>query len=204
MSLSFPHLDYIEKHKIDVANSDAPANLKRAVTKFNTSFDKFQKVEDEQLKTQWQEQLEQKSKDLLSDLQEEFPDGKHKDQKKEDEKKEDEKKAEKKEDEKKEDEKKAEKKEDEKKEDEKKAEKKEDEKEEISNEQVLDKLWKSKAVNGKLEITEDELGEAGFNVWDLGYFSDQIGPYTMNSAFGSETWTVVKEKKTAKKEESTA
>jgi hypothetical protein len=178
-----PHRDFIEKHKINIAESKAPAGLKRAISKWDEAFTEYEKVTDESLKTQWLADLEEKSKGLLEDLEGHFPNGveivippkKTPDQttppapkpvvtpatpptppspvSKDDLSDED--------------------------------------KEQLA---IIDKLF-AKAVNGELKITEDELSNAGFKCWNvLGFFSGVFGPYNFKSRFGSETWTITKPK----------
>ncbi len=175
--------------------------------------------EGKSLLKQWHEKLEATSKNLLEELEEQLPMGKtiEEDEKEKAEKEKAEKekaekeKAEKEKKEKQEKEKaekekadkeKAEKEKKEKKEKEKKPAKKEgkedeeDEEDEESaeekGEKIIDQLWKARAKDGKLEITEDELTEKGFNCWSLlGMVSGTVGKYSFKSPF-SETWTITK------------
>lgn len=241
MKLETPHLDYIKTHNLDIPNSSLSAQKKRAITKFNNNLEEFNALdpaeddeENKKLQLQWHDKLTEQSQNLLSDLEEHFPDGvdvkkKEKEEaeakKKEEEeaaakKKEEESEAKKKEQEeaeakkkeeeeaaaaKKKEEAAAKTKSEEEAEAKKKAEeeaaakkKKEEENQdpekttEEIGEEIIDKIWKERAKDGVLEITEDDLKELGFNCWALlGMWSGEVGKYSFKSPL-SETWTITK------------
>lgn len=213
MELKTPHLDFIEKHKIDIQGSDAPPTLKRAITNWNNGLKQYEKATDETLKNQWKEKLETRSQKISEDLAKFFkedPPASKEPEKKDPEKKDPEKKEPKAKDPEKKD---PEKKDPEKKDPENKDPDKKDPSKNphglsdqgLKEKAIIDQLFAQKAKNGKLELTEDELNEAGFNCWGrLGFFSGEFAGYIFSSSLGSETWTITKEKKKEKKKEEAA
>jgi len=200
LTLDSPHLDFINKHKIDVSKSEAPSSLKRAITKFDNTVKKWEDLsDDEDLKKMWKNRLEAQSKSILSDLEDLFPGGKAKDLEKEKAEKEAADKAEK------EKANKAKSGESEEEKAEKEAAKSKESETGDAEKKAIDiinELWRAKAKDGKLEITEDELSEKGFRCWTyLGFTAGELGGYDFKSALFSETWTITKAKKKEEKKE---
>ena len=211
MKLLMPHRDYITKHKIDVDNADITPSLRRTIKDFDKQYQKWEDLkgddseEGKGLRKQWHEKLEATSKNILEELEEQLPMGKTIEEEEAEKKKAEKEKAEKEKAEKE----KAEKEKNEKEKDEKekaekekgknppkkekeKEEEEDEESEEEKGEKIIDQLWKARAKDGKLEMTEEELNEKGFNCWSLlGMVSGTVGKYSFKSPF-TETWTITK------------